>query len=108
MLGDVSETRSEFGLERADALRRTTSRSQRSPRHVRRLDCSDFFCIRGPRLGDLCGAGLSLCGGRKFLRAVFCRGPGTSTEQAEVVVETSLSFLRGQLTVLPEFVGDGG
>lgn len=82
---------------------------QRNPRHVRRPeDCLAFFCVRSFLLLDLCGSGLGFSGGRGRFRTVLGTVTYSTTEHAEVVIETPLSFRSSKLAVFTEFVGESG
>ena len=86
-------------------------KEQRSPQPVQRSEnCLGFFRIRGffVFLLSLDGMGLGFGGGRGRLRAILGSVSGSATEHAEVVFETALAFLQGELSVLSKLVRECG
>ena len=76
---------------------------QRSSRIVRSPgSCLRFFRLRFRRSGDGSGSGASLSGGGGCLLAVLRDVAWFSTEHAELVVEATLPFLRGEFSVFSD------
>ena len=104
--GEVRDTQRELGSERADALSQTTSEitlggSMQSSASVEARGLLSLFLNPGFLFLflflflDLSSTGLDLGSGRAGPWTVFHSMTSSSTEQAQVVIELSLSFLRG-------------
>ena len=83
-------------------------RIQRNPQHVQGSeDCLVFFRVRfsGLFLLDLCSSGFGFRSGQRRLGTVFRGVAYSAAEHAKVVVETTLSFLLGEFSVLTKLIG---
>ena len=112
---EVSWSVKKFGLERADALRRSSAerhqQGQRNPGPVPEpKGCCLFFWLlgRGAVVWSFlhrCGASLSGCGGG--LQTFFSDMTGFATEQTQVVVHATLSFFLSEPTIFPKLQSKG-
>ena len=86
-------------------------KEQCSPQSVQRSEnCLGFFRIGGffVFLLSLDSTGFGFGGRRGRLRTILGSVSGSATEHTEVVFETALAFLRSELSILSELVGECG